>query len=86
VLLSRLDRTLQGLMRKASPELSENESRWFEELKRMKNEVLGAGRYDEESLRARAKLGSFFLIISAKFLNCFTTNSCNANTIDFYQV
>jgi nucleoporin NUP82 len=64
VLLTRLDRTLQGLMRKASPELSENETKWFEELKRMKSEVLGSSKYDENALRSRAKLVSDLL--------CFT--------------
>jgi nucleoporin NUP82 len=43
-------------MRRASPELSENETKWFEELKRMKVEVFGSGRYDEESMRSRVKL------------------------------
>lgn len=56
VLLARLDRILQSLMEKASPELSENETKWFEELKRLKQEVTGAGRYDEGSLVARTKL------------------------------
>ncbi|KAI0650605.1 hypothetical protein C8Q79DRAFT_1063880 [Trametes meyenii] len=55
-LLTRLDRTLQGLMAKASPELSENETKWFDELRRMKQEVIGAGKYDDRSLLARAKL------------------------------
>ncbi|KAF9008902.1 hypothetical protein BDQ17DRAFT_1349165 [Cyathus striatus] len=55
-LLSRLDRVLQGLMEKASPELSEHETKWFEELKRMKAEVVGSGRYDEGSLVARTRL------------------------------
>ncbi|KAI0638319.1 hypothetical protein C8Q77DRAFT_1090535 [Trametes polyzona] len=55
-LLARLDRTLQGLMAKASPELSENETKWFEELRRMKAEVVGAGKFDDRSLVARAKL------------------------------
>ena len=58
-LFARLDRTLQGLMAKASPELSENETKWFEELRRMKEEVVGAGKYDDRSLVARAKLVSF---------------------------
>ncbi|KDQ64728.1 hypothetical protein JAAARDRAFT_64568 [Jaapia argillacea MUCL 33604] len=52
----RLDRVLQGLMGKASPELSEYEVKWFEELGRMKTEVLGAGRWDEGSLATRAKV------------------------------
>ncbi|TFK76066.1 hypothetical protein BDN72DRAFT_831507 [Pluteus cervinus] len=54
-LLARFDRMLQSLMEKASPELSEHESKWFEELKRMKEEVDGAGRYDEGSLAARVQ-------------------------------
>ncbi|KAF9782863.1 hypothetical protein BJ322DRAFT_1073133 [Thelephora terrestris] len=55
-LLERLDRTLRIYMRKVAPELSEQETKWFEELKRMKAEVLGQGKYDEQSLRARTKL------------------------------
>ncbi|KAJ7179274.1 hypothetical protein C8R46DRAFT_1187640 [Mycena filopes] len=52
----RLERMLRGLMDKASPELSEYETKWFGELKRMQGEVVGAGRYDEGSLVARTKL------------------------------
>ena len=55
VLLARLDRLLQSLMEKASPELSEHESKWFEELKRMKESVLGRGKYDEDSLVCRTR-------------------------------
>ncbi|KAK7049644.1 hypothetical protein VNI00_005675 [Paramarasmius palmivorus] len=55
-LLRRLDRMLQTMMEKASPELSEHETKWFEELKRMKAEVMGAGRYDEGSLATRINL------------------------------
>jgi nucleoporin NUP82 len=54
-LLARLNRVLQLLMEQASPELSEHETKWFEELKRLKEEVTGVGRYDEGSLVARAK-------------------------------
>lgn len=54
-LLARLDRLLTALMKKASPELSEHETKWFEELKRMKQEVLGHGKYDDGSLAAKAK-------------------------------
>lgn len=57
-LLERLDRTLRIYMRRVEPELSEQETKWFEELGRMKAEVLGQGKYDEQSLRARAKLVS----------------------------
>lgn len=55
-MLGRLDRTLQALMEKACPELSEHEMKWFDELKRMKREVSNSGRYDERSLQARTKL------------------------------
>lgn len=57
-LLERLDMTLRVYMRRVAPELSEQETKWFEELKRMKVEVLGQGKYDEQSLRARTKLVS----------------------------
>ncbi|TFK55814.1 hypothetical protein OE88DRAFT_1804607 [Heliocybe sulcata] len=55
-LFRRLDRTLQAMMRKVSPELSQHEKKWFDELKRMKGEVLGATRYDEDSLATRVNL------------------------------
>ncbi|KAJ3778424.1 hypothetical protein FB446DRAFT_714174 [Lentinula raphanica] len=54
-LLKRSDRMLQVMMEKASPELSEHETKWFEELKRMKEVVLGADRYDESSLSIRIR-------------------------------
>ncbi|KIL68151.1 hypothetical protein M378DRAFT_71925 [Amanita muscaria Koide BX008] len=54
-LLGRLDRTLQALMQKACPELSEHEMKWFDELKRMKEEISRSGRYDGESLVARTR-------------------------------
>ncbi|CCM04850.1 uncharacterized protein FIBRA_07043 [Fibroporia radiculosa] len=55
-LMGRLDRVLQLLIQKASPDLSENETRWFNELKRMKEEVVGRSKYDDRSLVARSKL------------------------------
>ncbi|KAG2152099.1 hypothetical protein BD769DRAFT_1403131 [Suillus cothurnatus] len=55
-LASRLDHRLQALMQQASPKLSEYETKWFEELRRMKAEIAGAGRYDEQSLAARTSL------------------------------
>jgi len=55
-LLSRLDRILQDLTKKANPELSDYETKWFEELKRMREEIMGIGRYDDSSLTARAGL------------------------------
>lgn len=61
-LLERLDGTLRTYMRKVAPELSEQETKWFEELKRMKAEVLGQGKYDEQCLRARTKLVRLFPI------------------------
>ncbi|TFK29279.1 hypothetical protein FA15DRAFT_632177 [Coprinopsis marcescibilis] len=53
--MKRLDKLLQRLMERASPELSEQENKWFEELKRLKAETLGQGRYDEGSLSSRVK-------------------------------
>ncbi|KAG6833726.1 hypothetical protein H0H87_001158 [Tephrocybe sp. NHM501043] len=55
-LLGRLDRVLQGMMERASPGISENETKWFEELRRMKGEITGFGRYDDESLVSRTRL------------------------------
>ncbi|KAF8558849.1 hypothetical protein OG21DRAFT_1474674 [Imleria badia] len=55
-LMRRADRILQALMNGASPELSESETKWFEELRRMKAEVIGAGKFDEGSLKARTAL------------------------------
>ncbi|KAH9943317.1 uncharacterized protein BXZ73DRAFT_40479 [Epithele typhae] len=55
-LLARLERVLGSLTKKATPELSESEAKWFEELRRMKEEVAGAGKYDDRSLTARAKM------------------------------
>lgn len=52
--LQRLDRVLQAMMDHVSPGLSESETKWFEELKRLKDEVAGHGKYDEGSLVARA--------------------------------
>lgn len=57
-LLERSDKTLRVYMKKVAPELSEQESKWFEELKRMKAEILGQGKYDGQSLRERTKLVS----------------------------
>ncbi|EJD01179.1 uncharacterized protein FOMMEDRAFT_110790 [Fomitiporia mediterranea MF3/22] len=54
-LLARMERLLQALIRQASPELNEHETRWFEELQRMKAQVLGMGRYDAESLKLRIR-------------------------------
>jgi len=52
-LLARLDRVLAELMKRASPTLSDHETKWFDELGRMREQVLGAGKYDEASLKAR---------------------------------
>jgi len=56
MLSARSDGILQAMVDKASPELSEHEKKWFDELRRMKEEVAGVGRYDEGSLAARARL------------------------------
>jgi nucleoporin NUP82 len=52
-LLARLDRVLAELMKRANPTLSDHETKWFDELGRMREQVLGAGKYDETSLKAR---------------------------------
>lgn len=57
-LMRKADRILQALMNGASPELSECEMKWFEELGRMKVEVIGASKFDEGSLKARTVLVS----------------------------
>ncbi|KAN0132495.1 hypothetical protein V8E53_009511 [Lactarius tabidus] len=54
-LLGRLDRVLGELMKRANPTLSNHETKWFGELGRMRQQVLGAGRYDEASLMARVQ-------------------------------
>jgi nucleoporin NUP82 len=54
-LVTRLDRVLAELMKRANPTLSDNETKWFDELGRIREQVLGAGRYDEESLKARVR-------------------------------
>ncbi|EJD53549.1 hypothetical protein AURDEDRAFT_80006 [Auricularia subglabra TFB-10046 SS5] len=51
-LLGRLDRTVQAYMDAACPNLSEHETRWFEELKRMHKQVSGAD--DGRTLLGRA--------------------------------
>lgn len=52
-LLARLDRVLAELMKHTNPTLSDHETKWFDELGRMREQVLGAGKYDEASLKAR---------------------------------
>jgi nucleoporin NUP82 len=56
IILARLNRMLNSLMQKASPELSEHETRWFQELKRMKVDIMGAARSDEGALVSRITL------------------------------
>lgn len=58
-LLDRMEKILRVLMKTASPELSEHETKWFEELKRMKQEVMGNNRYDSQSFEKRTSLVSF---------------------------
>ena len=55
VLLARMDKVLQTLIKKASPELNEHETRWFNELQRMKAQVLGVGKHDSQSLKYRVR-------------------------------
>lgn len=61
-LLHRMDRVLQALINKASPELNDHETKWFDELRRMKGQVLGIGRYDQTSLKIRSQLVSVFCV------------------------
>jgi nucleoporin NUP82 len=66
-LVARLDRVLAELMKRANPTLSDNETKWFDELGRIREQVLGAGRYDEESLKARVQAvrSDFFFLARA---------------------
>lgn len=54
-LVKRMNRLLETQIKKASPDLNEHETRWFEELKRMKAQVLGVGRYDSDSMKMRTR-------------------------------
>lgn len=68
-LLGRLDRVLGELMKRANPTLSDHETKWFGELGRMRQQVLGVGRYDEASLMARVqavRASSLFLFVSVQ--------------------
>ena len=66
-LLAKEDRILNALMKKASPDLSENETKWFQELKRMRVEIKGLARYDSDTLSARTATVRFTLIAHVKF-------------------
>ncbi|KAI9513186.1 hypothetical protein F5148DRAFT_1273147 [Russula earlei] len=54
-LLARLDRVLAELMKCTNPTPSDHETKWFGELGRMQEQVLGAGKYDDASLKARVQ-------------------------------
>lgn len=69
-IMARADAVLQSMVQKASPELSENESKWFGELRRMKAEVVGVGKYDDRSLAARLKLVSCICLLCEHGLHC----------------
>ena len=62
-LLGRMDKVLQALINKASPELNDHEAKWFEELERMKNQLLGTGRYVSGSLKYRIQQVSTILMV-----------------------
>lgn len=64
----RMDRVLQVLVDGASPGLSEHEAKWFKELGRMREEIVGSGKYDERSLAVRAKNVS--LIVVKELVSC----------------
>lgn len=63
-LLNRTDRILRAMMKNASPELSEHETKWFEELKRLQKEIKGSTRYDQESFSGRTTQVRYFCISS----------------------
>ena len=83
VLMSRVDRILTAMMRNASPEVSEHERKWFEELKRMRDEVVGRGRYDQDSLAARTSLVSSLHDVHRNGVH--DRHSCIANSIGCCQ-
>ena len=76
-LVARLDRVLAELMKRTNPTLSDNETKWFDELGRIREQVLGAGRYDEESLKARAQAVRGYYAFSAR---AFHTHDVTAET------
>jgi nucleoporin NUP82 len=57
-IFGKTDRILKAMLVRASPDLSENETRWFSELNRMRHEIMGADQYDERSLNSRADMVS----------------------------
>jgi nucleoporin NUP82 len=81
-LLKRLDRVLQALMEQASPKLSVYETKWFRELQRMKEEVVGARTYDGTSLVARTSLVRVIRGAHVRFLFLLTLPcSCSESTL-----
>ena len=68
-LTRQFDRVLQKLMEQASPELSVYETKWFQELRRMKGEVLGIQKLDDGSLAGRCNLVSFAANTNGYFLS-----------------
>ena len=80
-IMARADALLQSMVQRASPELSENESKWFEELRRMKAEVMGVGKYDDRALAARLKLVSScrtFVLWACLSLSCTAVKGCGS--------
>jgi nucleoporin NUP82 len=69
-LLGRMDRILKKLMLRASPELNEHETRWFNELGRMKQEIIGANTNDQDSLSAKTDM------VRAEMSHDVTTKLC----------
>lgn len=67
-LMARVDRILGAMMINASPEVSEHERRWFAELERMRDEVVGRGRYDQDSLATRTNLVGALIFICIDLL------------------
>ena len=73
-LLARLNRVLAELMNQANPTLSDHETKWFDELGRMREQVLGAGKYDEASLKARVQAVRIFLLHLPHFFSSCVHN------------
>ena len=81
-LIARLDRVLAELTKRANPTLSDNETKWFDELGRIREQVLGAGRYDEESLKARVQAvrSDSFIFLARAFHTHDVDNNPTAET------
>jgi nucleoporin NUP82 len=79
-LIKGMKMLLDTLIKKASPDLNEHETKWFEELKRMKGQVMGVGRYDAESLKMRTrKVCGQSILVSLTFVDLNAYNKTTAS-------